>query len=128
MRAKDIKPGVVYGYRDHFHGIRPIVFLAPIDRGHLYIKSRTSGPAFQRAPDSVAGPRPGSVYNSGTVGYPAALGKPGYDVDDLREVTLARFEQVTSTLGRRCEYGLVVRLARVIGPWETASPDSSEED
>lgn len=45
------------------------------------------------------------------------LGDPGSDLDDLTSVTLARFRSVTSTLGRRCEYTLVYRMARVIGPW-----------
>jgi hypothetical protein len=127
MKAKDIQPGVVYAYRDHFHGrLRPIVFLAPLDRDHLYISSRTHGRAFLKALDAAA-PRAGSVYNSGTIGYPAAFGREPSDLDG---VTLTRFERVTSTLGRRCEYTLITRLARVIGPWGdvSASPDSPKED
>ena len=120
MKAKDVQPGVVYAYRDHFHGrLRPIVFLAPLDRDHLYAKPAVHGPTFRKAPEGSA-PRVGTVYNGGAIGYPAALGDVDSDLDDLRAVTLARFQQVTSTLGRRCEYALVVRLARVVGPWADA--------
>lgn len=124
MKAKDITPGEVYVYRQYRHDPpRPIVFLAPVDRDHLYIKTRTHGPAFRKAPDATA-PRPGTVFNGGTIGYPAVLGNPGSDLDDLRAVTLARFERVTSTLGRRVEYTLVTALARVIGPWGEATEEN----
>jgi hypothetical protein len=123
MKAKDIKPGVVYAYRQsRSDPVRPVVFLAPVDSDHLYINSRTHGRAFLKAPDATA-PRAGSVYNSGTIGYPAALGGEPSDLDD---VTLTRFERVTSTLGRRCEYTLITRLARVIGPWEDVADSSAE--
>ncbi|MER6830854.1 hypothetical protein ABT352_33010 [Streptosporangium sp. NPDC000563] len=125
MKAKDIKPGEVYAYRDRFGPVRPIVFLAPVDRDHLYLKTRTPGPAFKRAGDGSA-PRAGTVYNGGTIGYPAALGNEQSNPEDLRAVTLTRFERVTSTLGRRCEYTLVTALARVIGPWESTTPTSPE--
>jgi hypothetical protein len=46
----------------------------------------------------------------------------------VQAITLNRFEQVTSTLGRRGEYMLVTRLARVIGRWEEFAPDSSSEE
>lgn len=125
MKAKDVKPGVVYAYRDRFYPEpRPIVFLAPTDRDHLYIKTRTAGRAFQKAPEGST-PSDGTVWNSGTIGYPAVLGDVGSNLDDLRAVTLARFRQVSSTLGRRCEYTLVVRLARVVGPWDATA---TEED
>ena len=123
MKAKDVQPGVVYAYRDHFHGrLRPIVFLAPLDRDHLYATSPVHGPTFSKAPEGSA-PRAGTVYNGGTIGYPAVLGEAGSNLDDLRAVTLARFQRVTSTLGRRCEYTLVVRMARVVGPWADASEE-----
>ncbi|MGA4989916.1 hypothetical protein [Nonomuraea bangladeshensis] len=129
MKAKDIKPGTVYAYRDPLGTVRPIVFLTPAEREHLYIKSSTSGVTFRKAPEGSR-PRGGTVWNAGTIGYPAVLGSPGSDLDDLTAVTLARFRSVTSTLGRRCEYTLVFRMARVIGPWEefAASPDSSSEE
>ncbi|WP_068922167.1 hypothetical protein [Planobispora rosea] len=123
MKAKEITLGVVYAYRaSKYEEPRPIVFLAPVDRDHLYIKSRTHGRAFLKAPDGSS-PQAGTVYNSGTIGYPAALGAPDSDLDDLRAVTLERFERVTSTLGRRCEYTLVTALARVIGPWAPGTPE-----
>ncbi|MEV8639487.1 hypothetical protein AB0395_48580, partial [Streptosporangium sp. NPDC051023] len=71
----------------------------------------------------ASAPRNGTVYNGGTIGYPAALGDPQSDLDDLRAVTLRRFEQVTSTLGRRVEYTLVTNLTRVIGPWEPSETE-----
>lgn len=120
MKAKDIRPGVVYAYRQgSYRRLRPIVFLAPVDSDHLYRKSRIHGPAFKQAPEASA-PTAGTVYNSGTIGYPAALGNEDSDLDDLRAVTLTRFEHVTSTLGRRCEYLLVTVLARVVGPWDSS--------
>ncbi|MER6575793.1 hypothetical protein [Nonomuraea sp. NPDC001023] len=128
MRAKDITPGDVYAYQERAgEPVRPIVFLAPMDRNHLYIKSRTPGRAFHPA---AAGsePRAGTVYNSGTVGYPAAIGTGSATVADMRAITLDRFKQATSVLGRRCEYTLVTRLARVIGRWEEFAPDSPKED
>lgn len=127
MKAKDVQPGAVYAYRDHFHGrLRPIVFLAPLHRDHLYIKSPINGPTFRKAPEGST-PRAGTVYNGGTIGYPAVLGDVDSDLDELRAVTLGRFQRVTSTLGRRCEYTLVVRLARVVGPWTDApEPEVSE--
>jgi hypothetical protein len=127
MRASDIQPGVVYAYRQNqYEPVRPIVFLAPVDRDHLYAKTRVPGPSFRKAPDARA-PRNGTVYNAGTIGWPAALGDPDSDLDDLRAVTLQRFEKVTSGLGRRCEYMLVTRLARVIGPWEAEAHGESED-
>lgn len=126
MKAKDIKPGEVYAYRQsRYDEPRPIVFLAPVDREHLYFKSRTPGLAFLKEKDATA-PRAGTVFNGGTIGYPAALGYADSDLDDLRAVTLHRFERVTSTLGRRCEYTLVTVLARVIGPWEEAAAPPAE--
>jgi hypothetical protein len=130
MKAKDIQPGKVYAYRQGtYRTVRPIVFLAPVDKDHLYAKSRIHGPAFKRAPDATA-PTAGTVYNAGTIGYPAALGSEGSDINDLRAVTLTRFERVTSTFGRRCEYTLVTVLARVIGPWDEAthSPAGAPEE
>ena len=128
MRAKDITPGEVYAYQERAgEPVRPIVFLAPVDRDHLYAKSRTSGRAFHKA---AAGsePRAGTVYNSGTVGYPAAVGTGDAAATDMRAITLDRFERVTSVLGRRCEYTLVTRLARVIGRWEEFTTDSTSEE
>lgn len=128
MKARDIQPGVVYAYRrSKYDPPRPIVFLTSADRDHLYIESRTHGRAFLKAPDASA-PRNGTIYNGGTIGYPAALGNPQSDLDNLRAVTLTRFERVTSTLGRRVEYMLVTSLMRVVGLWEDAdpSPDLSQ--
>lgn len=125
MKAKDIKPGTVYAYRQSMHDPpRPIVFLTPADPEHLYIKSRTHGPTFRKAPDAST-PRGGTVYNGGTIGYPAALGDPER-LDDLRAATLDRFRRVTSTLGRHVEYTLVTRLARVIGPWEDTAAEPAD--
>lgn len=127
MKAKDIKPGEVYAYQERAgEPVRPIVFLAPCDRDHLYIKSRTAGRAFRKAP-AGSEPRNGTVYNAGTAGYPAAIGTGSATPADLLSVTLERFEQVTSILGRRCEYTLVVRMARVIGTWAEFSASQTEE-
>ena len=128
MKAKDIKPGEVYAYQERAgEPVQPIVFLAPLDRDHLYAKSSTAGRAFRKAP-AGSELRNGTVYNSGTVGYPAAVGIGRATLADVQAITLNRFEQVTSTLGRRCEYMLVTRLARVIGRWEEFAPDSSSEE
>ncbi|GAA2990284.1 hypothetical protein GCM10017559_07860 [Streptosporangium longisporum] len=128
MRGEDIQPGVVYAYRQNrYDPPRPIVFLAPVDRDHLYIESQTYGPRFKKAPEGST-PRVGTIYSGGTIGYPAALGDPASNLDDLRAVTLARFRGVTSTLGRRCEYALITALARVIGPWEETAPADSSGD
>jgi hypothetical protein len=127
MRAKDITPGEVYAYQERAgEPVRPIVFLAPLDRNHLYIKSRTSGRAFRKASEASE-PRAGTAYNSGTIGYPAAVGTGIATPADMRAITLDRFERTMSVLGRRCEYMLVTRLARVIGRWEEFAADSPEE-
>lgn len=127
MKAKDVKPGEVYAYQERAgEPVRPIVFLAPCDRDHLYIKSRSAGRAFRKA-SAGSEPRNGTVYNAGTVGYPAAIGTGSATPADLLSITLGRFEQVTSVLGRRCEYTLVYRMARVIGTWDEFA-NQPEED
>jgi hypothetical protein len=127
MKARDIKPGEVYAYRrgrGEYASVRPVVFLAPLDSDHLYQKRMQPGATYQKAA-SGAKPQRGTVYNSGTIGYPAAT-TSHENVDVLSTATLERFGKTTSGLGRRIEYELVTSLTHVVGLYEQVAAEQEK--
>ncbi len=139
MKAKDIKPGVVYGYRsstlDH---VRPVVFLAPPDDTHRYqtaSRPRGSGtPAYVKAqPGAKLGE--GKLMSTPTVGFPAVkiswMRGEGAKPADLLQVTLDDFEAATSHIAPvpGVEFTLVTRLASIHGLYDVlVAQEQAEED
>ncbi|MEO3869368.1 hypothetical protein ABGB18_11100 [Nonomuraea sp. B12E4] len=132
MKAKDIKPGVVYGYRRGKYGsVTPVVFLAPIDKDHLYATTshhrKPDTPAYVKA-RSGSKPGRGSFYSSPTVGYPVVLGGTTTKPGSLPSVTLADFEAATSNyLGDGISYGVITTLGHVAGLYEDVKADEAAE-
>ncbi|WP_157253163.1 hypothetical protein [Nonomuraea typhae] len=94
MKAHRIIPGVVYGYQHEPGDVAPVVFLAPLDAGHLYQEASYSqrhhiGRAFVQC-------EPGRRVGRGR-GYPAVRSDGGVPADALTRVTLAEFESADST-------------------------------
>jgi hypothetical protein len=124
MKAKDIKPGVVYGINSSksYGTANPIVFLAPVDRDHLYQTTSRHSP--EGTPSHVkarAGAKPGrgSMFSSPTIGYPAVVGRGDHTLDRLKTVTLADFEAATSTHSSDdWWFTLVTVLGHIQGPYE----------
>jgi hypothetical protein len=124
MKAKDIKPGVVYGYRRGKYGtVTPIVFLAPVDKDHLYATAshhRKAGtPAYVKAgPNSKPGHS--TLFSGPTIGYPAITGEYAATADNVPAKTLADFEAATSHyIGEEgWRFQVITSLTGVIGPYE----------
>jgi hypothetical protein len=130
MKAKDIRPGVVYGYRAGADDrVKPVVFLAPVDADHLYQTT-----SHHRKPGTVAyvkahrGAKLGNsrlLSSSPTVGYPAAqpsrTSREKATPFDLGCVTLEDFEAATSHVAPMLgvEFTLVTSLTHVRGLYET---------
>jgi hypothetical protein len=125
VRAKDIKPGVVYGQqrgRSEYADIRAVVFLAPVDGDHLYATTshhRKKGePAFEkRRPGSK--PSRGRGWSAPDVGYPVVYGPPA----KIGTITLADFEAATSTYydhGSGIEFRVLTSLTSIVGTYEEA--------
>lgn len=124
MRAKDIKPGVVYGYRQGKYGtVTPIVFLAPIDKDHLYATTshhRKDGtPAYVKA-RPTSKPGRSALFSGPTIGYPAIVGEYTATAENLPTKTLADFEVTpTQYIGEGgFRYQVITSLAGVIGLYE----------
>jgi hypothetical protein len=124
MRKQDIKPGVVYAYKQPVSNeIVPIVFLSSYRWiGALRQDARGYGDrAFKHAHSVLQKPRAGTVHNDGTIGYPAVI-FPGLRPDGPRDigklVTLRDFDAATSAYGDGYEFILVTSMARVTGEWE----------
>jgi hypothetical protein len=130
MRKQDIKPGVVYAYK--YRGahpldpVVPIVFLSNYRWiGALRQDARGYGDrAFKHAHSVLQKPRAGTVYNDGTIGYPAVI------IDDPRPtaeqfatmavLTLQDFDRAREPVigDGPCKFILVTSMARVTGEWE----------
>ncbi|MFI6883424.1 hypothetical protein [Streptosporangium canum] len=133
MKAKDIKPGVVYGYRASKHSeVRPVVFLAAVDADHVYREAdrfaQKGTPAFGKARSGTK-PKRGTGYSGRTCGYPVVISYGQVDVEALASVTLAEFEAATSTYRgeQGTQFNLVTNLGHVIGPWEEAAAAEQAE-
>lgn len=125
MKKADIKPGVVYTYRQHVSNeLVPVVFLSGSSQiGALYQENRRDARAFRHAPDAHR-VRAGTVYNDGTIGYPAVLlhdSKPSADdMALLCGITITDFRRATASWDseRGLNFILVTSMARVVGQWE----------
>ncbi len=128
MKAKDIEPGVVYGWRrGTLDTPSPVVFLAPVDAEHVYRTSdrhRPEGsPTYQKS-TTRARPGRGIGYPGVTYGYPVATARLDASPDvlaHLTKVTLADFEASASgSFDRESGIGLtlVTALGQIIGPYE----------
>jgi len=133
MKAKDIKPGVVYAYqRSKYSSPQPVVFLTSVAPEHLYrTTSRyrsADSPAFQKA-NSQAKPKLGTGYSDATVGYPAVIPYGGAGREILTEVTLDEFKAATGDVDhlRDIEFRLVTSLGHIIGPYEEVVAAQAEK-
>ncbi|MFF4417061.1 hypothetical protein ACFYY8_31460 [Streptosporangium sp. NPDC001559] len=125
MKAKDIKPGVVYGFqrgRGEYATIQAMALLAPADADHLYQTAsyhrRPGAPAFTKAMRSSK-PKKGRGWNEASVGYPAVFGP----ADALEGFTLERFEAATSPYPDSesgVEFRVLTSLTAIVGPYEEA--------
>jgi hypothetical protein len=126
MKTKDIKPGVVYGYRRGKYGRPiPIVFLAVPNAEHLYSPDdrRAKGaPLFHHCP-RAGKPRMGRGFSGADVGYPVAFVRTdGTDLTQPLRVTLDDFVAATKTYDedRDVEYRVLTNPAHIVGPYEEA--------
>lgn len=137
MIRSDVTPGTVYAYKPGTHSpIRPLVFLAPLDRDHLYtgrrIATNTSGRrsenvAFERAPSAFT--RPGAATDwVNAVGYAAVTLHRSYVDTPVRRrdaielmPTIAMEDFLAPGReddGRALEYVVVYSLNHILGPYE----------
>lgn len=133
MKTKDIKPGVVYGFRRGKYGvIEPVVFLAEPGPHHLYTEPRhrkDSEPVFVHVP-RAGKPCAGRGFGESSVGYPAAVARiEDVDPAELLKVTLDDF--LTATLrydeGRRISFRLIVNPAYILGPYDEAIAEDERQ-
>jgi hypothetical protein len=127
MRKVDIKPGVVYAYqRWGRSGSRePIMFLTSSPWiGALWKETREPDVLAFRPARNAHAPQAGTVYNDGTIGYPAVLfeeSKPtAEDLILLRSITFEDFRRARASWDaeRGVNFVLVTSMARVVGLWE----------
>lgn len=138
MKAKDIKPGVVYGYRSSKYGhLQAVVFLAPVDGNHLYHSASSSkpkgSPAFIKAREGSKPGRRGSTYSSPTTGYAAVRTSSPEAATHLRAITIEDFEEAASRATvsgiKDAEFTLITTLAHILGPYAElkAGEDAAKE-
>ena len=124
MRKLDIKPGVVYAYRQPVSGeIVPVVFLSAYSWINTLRQDAhySAGRAFKRPTPGTTKPRAGTVHNDGTIGYPAVIFpdlRPDSPRDIGKLITLRDFDNATTAQGDGFEFILVTSMARVTGEWE----------
>lgn len=134
MRKQDIKPGVVYAYREGKYGeTLPVVFLATdFYKGRDYRDE--DGPKFRKA--GAADAPHSDRLGSPTTGYLVAImrhqygRKVDYDAaaERMAKVTLADMEATGGeSLDDLIGFMLLVRLGVVIGPWGEVMAQQREE-
>ena len=124
MRKQDIKPGVVYAYREgrltsDWREPSPCVFLAAPADGQLYATSRSRGtdgaPYFKAALKGAKASWPN--------GYPVVMIAHTDHIPDAVSVTLADFETATSAKAPGGRYSIVSNLAYIVGPYDEVIAD-----
>ena len=134
MRKKDIKPGVVYAYREGKYGeTLPVMLLtADLYKGRGYRDDE--GPKFRKAGAGDA-PHSGRL-GSPTTGYLVAIMRHRYgrkvDYDAAAErmasITLADMEATGGeSLDDLIGFMLIVRLGVIIGRWDEVTAQQREE-
>jgi hypothetical protein len=135
MKAKDIRPGVVYGYRRGKYGsVEPVVFLAKPGPDQIYAcprHTRSGEPIYSHSQHARA-PVTGRGFGSVDYGYAAVFAdtEPTTEViDEMTKTTLGDF--LAATKGhdpeRGIRYGLVTVPARVVGPYEDAVTEEKRQ-
>ncbi len=123
MKAKDVKPGVVYGYqrgRSEYASVQAVVLLAPADGDHLYqttSQHRPAGSALFAKARSGSKPKRGQGWNVPNVGYPVVMGP----ADALKGATLEQFEATTSRYydpESGAEFDVLTSLTGIVGLYE----------
>ena len=133
MKKTDVRIGTVYAYQQYgrhpLDPIQPIVFLSEYPwLNTLRQDARGYGPhAFKRPHSSVTKPQAGTVYNDGTIGYPAVIGSTEASEQELATLRSLRLDDFDAAREDITEDGLkfvlVTSMARVTGEWEpTARP------
>ncbi|MDH2424789.1 hypothetical protein [Sphaerisporangium sp. TRM90804] len=131
MKAKDIKPGVVYAYqrgRGEYAPLQAVVLLAPADGDHLYQTTshhRAAGSPLFAKVRSGAKPKRGQGWSAPDVGYPVVIGP----AEALEGATLEGFEATTShyynaELG--AEFKVLTSLTGVVGLYEDALAEQKQ--
>lgn len=126
MKTKDIKPGVVYGYRRGKYGsVEPVVFLAKPGPDQLYGEPRfrkDREPVFEHW-QQARKPRAGRSFGEASVGYPVVTGRSeGADSAELLKVTLEDFRSATKRYdeARDITFQLVINPSHIVGPYDEA--------
>jgi hypothetical protein len=128
MKSKDIKPGVVYGYRQGKYGsVEPVVFLAKPGPDQIYAcphRVKDGEPIHSHSRHATT-PLTGRGFSSTDYGYAAvfAFGKPTAEVvDEMARATLDDFLAATKGYDaeRGIRYSVVTVPARVVGPYDEA--------
>ncbi|MFG2001618.1 hypothetical protein ACGFNU_20950 [Spirillospora sp. NPDC048911] len=135
MKTKDIKPGVVYGYRRGKYGsVEPVVFVVAPSADHLYARDRWAGegkPVHQHWPNAGK-PRAGRGFADPDVGYPVAFGRSeGTDLAALATTSLGQFTAATKASDEELDlrWGVITNPAHVLGPYEdVVAQTKADED
>ena len=112
MRKQDIKPGVVYAYREgKYSSASPVVFLAAPVTSKIYTQSgrRYEGdePYF-----GLANGKPGRH-----AGYPVLMVADEDRIPEAADVTLADFEAATKPAAPGGRFTYVGNLTYIVGPY-----------
>ena len=139
MKFKDIKPGVIYAYRDSKYGTpEKIMFLAGVEGIRLYaeapFRAGPEVPAFTASRlDKPESGRSDVWATQSKHGYPAVRRSSWSKEDepDLTAVTWDDFRQATVGTrydnDRNIEFTVATRLAAVLGPWDEVMAAEDEK-
>lgn len=128
MKTKDIKPGVVYGYRRGKTGlVEPVVFLAAPGPDQLYRRKSHPSPGtplFTHEPQRDKPVR--GFRGSGDIGWPAVFGSED-TVAEMTKATLDAFVAATRLHDRGVRYDVVTVSSRIVGPYEEAVAEEKRQ-